>query len=85
MTITTLAWAINKSQQTPTKFLTLALIMMQMSFWSFMGVAPEELFLVFLPLCISFGIICSCLFTRSQRPGESVVLGDEKMGFGYEV
>jgi hypothetical protein len=76
-TATTFLWTIGKRQKTPSKLMSLALALMGISFWAFMGVTPEELFLVFLPLCISFGIICSCFIDRAQIR-QKVVLVAEK-------
>src|SRR4051812_305721 len=79
VTGTTFLCALNPTQKTTPKTMALAVMLMGMAFWSFMGVTPEELCLVFLPQCICLGIICSCVFDCGQKAAGH--FGYEKAGF----
>jgi hypothetical protein len=82
---TAFAWVVGKTQKTTTKMIPLAIALLGMSFWVYMGVTPEELFLMFLPPCISLGIICSYIFGCKQGSQERFEFGDEKACFDFEV
>ena len=47
--------------------ISLIIAVLGLTFWMVMGVNAEELILVFLPLCISIGIICTAGLTFHKK------------------
>jgi hypothetical protein len=64
----TFAWAANCAQTPEAKWLGWTIVAMSLLLWIIMGVNPEELVLVCLPLSVALGILSSCLLGKPKSP-----------------
>jgi hypothetical protein len=78
----TFAWATGKTQKLFTKLVSAVIAMLCFAFWMVMGVNAEELVLVFLPQCISMGIICTAFSTCR---GKCVELEEGKLALEFDT
>jgi len=66
-TATSFAWAIDGAQKTSTKLWATSIVCASLALWTLLGVTAEELFLVCLPLCASFGMFLGSLLGKESQ------------------